>query len=569
MKYTLIDWEQSNDSFWRAYNKLFNKSEHKSPFYAENFLRTLVNEINFKAFFLVAESKEEEFLLVLPLRYFPKYIGFMAEGHSDHNPVLIDKSLDDETASVACSELLKLAGNKNIYFKNVPPWGKSLSALSFASKTINRKLISFESWDCPTVEHDESGGLTSQEFFHKQFNKSRLRTYHNKIKALPQYELLIEEDLGNDIEGWVNEFCYNHEYRWNKTETPSQYQNILNRQLLLAKIKAHHTDATAVRFTISVENRRIAMVLCLKQGERLIYGLPSFAPDYDYTHPGSVMVTIIGKWAGENGYTILDFGVGGEEYKFRFATHNRKVFRVYLPVSEFSVFSFKALFDKAIKEKELLQKLWSKFVLGFYRTKFKNSVSTFKTSLKKKIILQKEDNLYIVRKLVRKLKGKKEYFYLKYHSDAKVETNYTIRKLSFYETLDFLDKEISLTLAQRVSYIERYSAGKCVPYGIIDENKVIQISWIRKSNENDLLPKNECTEHYIIYDCFTAVAYRGKGLYPLMLKYLTSLFTPGTCFIIYTDDWNVASQRGILKAGFLPFAEKNSDTIKLLKNEQS
>jgi len=51
--------------------------------------------------------------------------------------------------------------------------------------------------------------------------------------------------------------------------------------------------------------------------------------------------------------------------------------------------------------------------------------------------------------------------------------------------------------------------------------------------------------------CWTDADYRGQGIYPTVLRYILSTFKGQfRKFFIFTDEDNIASQKGIIKAGF-------------------
>lgn len=58
-------------------------------------------------------------------------------------------------------------------------------------------------------------------------------------------------------------------------------------------------------------------------------------------------------------------------------------------------------------------------------------------------------------------------------------------------------------------------------------------------------------DDYEIGPCLTYPAYRGKGIYPTVLRYIcSSVGSEKTCFYMIVDSGNGSSIRGIEKAGF-------------------
>lgn len=54
--------------------------------------------------------------------------------------------------------------------------------------------------------------------------------------------------------------------------------------------------------------------------------------------------------------------------------------------------------------------------------------------------------------------------------------------------------------------------------------------------------------------CYTVVSERGKGLYPILLSYIISLYPDAEKYMIVHED-NLSSLRGVKKAGFKKFAK--------------
>ena len=71
--------------------------------------------------------------------------------------------------------------------------------------------------------------------------------------------------------------------------------------------------------------------------------------------------------------------------------------------------------------------------------------------------------------------------------------------------------------------------------------------------------------------CFTIEKYRGRGLYPELLKIIIQNETKCNEFYIFTKTTNIASQKGIVKAGFIPFGhgyKSKFGVYKILQSEK-
>lgn len=93
-------------------------------------------------------------------------------------------------------------------------------------------------------------------------------------------------------------------------------------------------------------------------------------------------------------------------------------------------------------------------------------------------------------------------------------------------------------------------------YGAWLSGRLVHYSWVQASGSHLILEAGRHVDiklgEYWIYDCRTSPSARGLGIYPYVLtfishEHLKNGFREG---VIYTTEKNVASQRGILKAGF-------------------
>ncbi|HYG14560.1 MAG TPA: GNAT family N-acetyltransferase [Bacteroidia bacterium] len=557
---SLFSGKMLTNEFWEKYGTLWVNASLKSSFYGPEFLKEFIDDTSIAPEFYVATDTQGQFIASLALKKVNGVYEFLSTGHSDHNPFIIHKNYHERGQAIL-NETFKLLKHK-IFLKNIPSWNNDLEWYTNASKVSGKQIVAFPAWKCPMVEYSAPSEKTAEVFFREIFKKSRLQTYFNKIQKMEGFAYEVEDTETADLRDWTNEFCLNHELRWNATLTPSMFINPENRATLYNKLKGWHKDGTCYRFSISAEGRRLAMVICLSEGNSLLYALPVYAPDYEHTHTSSVLLSKIGIWTGDKGYNIFDFGVGTEGYKMRYANTVKDVYRAYIIPSKIFSFNFKASFDRMIRENNMMAALWEKYGLELYRGK----IGKIKTRLGVKLKIQlkdtKKDILAVPRKFLRRIKPSNEYYYYS-PSVSKAETNkeYTYRQLSIYEVLDFLAAQIPMTPATRHMYITDFVTKKRIPYGLFISGVLVQLSWLKEAGANDipegLNNKYSHTSWMIIMDCHTHENYRGKGYYGKVLHYLRTLDEyKNSGFIIYTDYWNIASQKGITKSGFLKVAEK-------------
>lgn len=106
------------------------------------------------------------------------------------------------------------------------------------------------------------------------------------------------------------------------------------------------------------------------------------------------------------------------------------------------------------------------------------------------------------------------------------------------------------------SYIESRFCNKDVFYCLVYCNDIVSTGWISTAPifwiaEVDLfVQRKDENAAYVLYDFETKSQYRGKGYYPLLLRRMMLDFGNDNPYLIYAKKNNVASIRGIQKAGF-------------------
>jgi hypothetical protein len=119
------------------------------------------------------------------------------------------------------------------------------------------------------------------------------------------------------------------------------------------------------------------------------------------------------------------------------------------------------------------------------------------------------------------------------------------------EVLAMLGDEIALDARGRAQILDGLSQGRRA-FGVLREGRAVQVCWLRRAEPEEVLPGRGDVPTWVIVECVTARRARGQGLYPKALRAIRAVIPEGDACFIYTNDWNVASQRGILKAGFKP-----------------
>ena len=144
-----------------------------------------------------------------------------------------------------------------------------------------------------------------------------------------------------------------------------------------------------------------------------------------------------------------------------------------------------------------------------------------------------------------------EYFYLVPEKQS-TSNIINIERLSLPMILRFYGKKLNKTEQELKRYEQQIHNQSRQAFGIVKGQEICSIAWVEKAQSTTIPSKLKKTPKPVlaIVDCFTTEANRGQGLYPKILKALVAKYQQENQLIIYTHNWNKASQRGIQKADF-------------------
>ena len=150
--------------------------------------------------------------------------------------------------------------------------------------------------------------------------KKSLVRHENYFKREGALEALHWRDAA-DILPHLDEFFDQHISRRASTPHPSLFADPAQRDYY-RRLTQEIGPTGWLRFTrLNWNGRAIAFHYGLCYGGRYLFGIPSFASDLARHSPGEVLLRQLLLAAIEEGANIFDFGIGDEEYKYRFATH--------------------------------------------------------------------------------------------------------------------------------------------------------------------------------------------------------------------------------------------------------
>ena len=170
-----------------------------------------------------------------------------------------------------------------------------------------------------------------------------------------------------------------------------------------------------------------------------------------------------------------------------------------------------------------------------------------------------EDKFYLFKKIKQKIKQEQVYFYVyKGVKSGLTRDDVSIRKITLDEVFDFYEKEGGLTDRNRKFYLEVVPSEERVPWGLFNSKMELASIMFIVTPTPEYVPNINLglkEKILVLLDATTAKTHRGNGYYPILLKAIAEQY-PEESVLGLANDWNIASQKGLIKAGYVQFATR-------------
>lgn len=310
--YTL-DSSVPDQSFWEAYERLWKNSQYQSSFKAPHFIKYLASLApdslaTFKCY-------RNDVLIGATFFYKKGNIHhFLTDMKTDHNFFMLDKSITPEETEGYFKQLVQEFETRkwSLRLNNQPFWTSYIDI--FMQALQQSKLFWQVTKYNPCLVLEEA----TPEALSQSTNKQKLRQKLNRLKDMG--EVLFEAfEKDEDLDHWLDEFYSAHIRRWEDTSTPSHFRSADQCAFYKACVEAWIADQVVVRFSIKLGDKRIGFVVAVIENGYLVHHSTTFDPDYEKQSPGLIIINLIGKWMADRGMTKMEFGDGGEKYKYQFS----------------------------------------------------------------------------------------------------------------------------------------------------------------------------------------------------------------------------------------------------------
>jgi CelD/BcsL family acetyltransferase involved in cellulose biosynthesis len=231
----------------------------------------------------------------------------------DHLDLIGEVSRDSVEAIITCA-LENVPGFQGLRVYFVPQSSPTSHFLQQAATHFGFTCIQESSFPSPRLEisaqPDAAAACTRKKSLLRHENYFR-----REGRLTIQHATTAEEILPQ-----LDEFFDQHIARRAATPNPSLF--VEQRQRDYYRSITENIGPTGwLRFTrIEWNSRPIAFHFGASYAGRYLFGIPSFAIEFERHSPGEVLLRQLILAAIEEGAAVFDFGIGDEAYKYRFAT---------------------------------------------------------------------------------------------------------------------------------------------------------------------------------------------------------------------------------------------------------
>ncbi|HEX4996604.1 MAG TPA: GNAT family N-acetyltransferase [Terriglobia bacterium] len=263
---------------------------------------------------------------VLPLVRRGRAIELLGAREGDYNDLITDAPEPARLLEAALSFLLAAPVDWNtITFDKIPSRSKIYRSLESLPAAMRRRLHLVFRCDSPTVlvSSDTAAGLDTL------IRKKQLERYEKKLQRLGPV-VFRHFDTREEARRQLDRFFDQHVTRWAMAQESSQFRDAECRDFYRALVEEFDPREDLRFGALEVNSQPIAYHFGFQSRGTLTWYKPSFDVNYwDYC-PGDVLLRGLLQYVRSANLNELDFTLGDEPFKYRFANHTRENYILYM-----------------------------------------------------------------------------------------------------------------------------------------------------------------------------------------------------------------------------------------------
>lgn len=501
---------------------------------------------------------------LLPLSLEGRTLRFLAAPEADYNDLLVDSSSAASVLAVALETLLAAESPswQRCVLENVPEDGN----LALALESLPRRLRARVAWGwaspCPALMLEPSRDARLLSLL----RKDSLRRHHKKLERQGKLGFHHLEDRAQ-VRAHLPGFFRQHVRRWAMASEASQFLDPAQRAFYHAL--ADEFDPTGpLRFgVLELDDRPIAYHFGFESDGKLIWYKPTFDVEFWDDGPGEVLLSHLLTYCQEADVRELDFTVGYEAFKYRFANCERHNRRLFLHRSRARTVAIQLL---TRARDAVAHRPGISAILRVARVRQSAKVERVRRMLRREgvartagvVARQVGRSVWAVDEvLVFALEREAVHSASGFYRDGCADSGIDVQLGTLADLVDLsaaYPDEISARNLRDARL--RLKSGEQL-FVATHHDQVVHRVWLGLRDKvepadelgrGNFIPLDSPAP--VIYDAWTAPPYRGQGVFPCVLRRLAHRATSGQRTVyIYALSSNSASCRAIEKAGFVPW----------------
>jgi CelD/BcsL family acetyltransferase involved in cellulose biosynthesis len=248
---------------------------------------------------------------------------FLGAPAGDYLDVVTDQDLSDEQAQqakwLALGDVLRFSRARSAYLPHVDEGGLTPKALE--SQKDRGYLTTVRTMPAPSMVLSES-----------KIDRSSFRRVENRLARHGKVEF-HRWTRAEEVLPKLEEFFDLHRRRWAGTDCERYFQDAVHREFF-EELTRSLGQTPWLRFAeLRLDGRLAAAHFGFRYGQRLLWYKPAYEMEMAKLSPGVALIHRLIDSAVEEGAAEFDFTIGGEAFKSRYATRERRVHDLHLTLS--------------------------------------------------------------------------------------------------------------------------------------------------------------------------------------------------------------------------------------------
>jgi CelD/BcsL family acetyltransferase involved in cellulose biosynthesis len=265
-----------------------------------------------------------------------RLLQFIGARSFDYADFIVDRDRPDVLPALLESLWSLERRFRLIYLRDVPAESPTRTAVQrfFASrgKPVDARVL----YEAPTRVFGDA------EADRQLPNKKSLKRHFNHFRKAGRLEFRSRASL-DEVMALLDVFFEQHVRRRAVTDTPSLFLDPRAKSFFRELARELAARDWLLFSIVRLDDRPIALHFGFEYGGRITWYKPAFDVDHAKHSPGEVLIKYLLEYALERGVAELDFTIGGEAFKGRFANHRRYNYAVRVFSGRIPYYTAKAL----------------------------------------------------------------------------------------------------------------------------------------------------------------------------------------------------------------------------------